>query len=122
MRAGEVLCIGDDGALIGILEVVHLIGGHQHAELRAEVVVRDAARERAALNGLPQAPLEVLALIIHADDAALRAEERLVRRAGNDLRAVRKRVELSRNREMPRPELKTFVDLLRSRRSRRASA
>ena len=85
---GERLGVADDGALIGILEVIHLIGSHQHAELRAEVVVRDTARERAALNGLPQAPLEVLALIIHADDAALRAEEGLVRRAGDDLRAL----------------------------------
>ena len=44
------------------------------------------------------------------------------RRLQAEAKEKRVRVELSRKMEMPRPELKTLVDLLRSRRSRRASA
>ena len=56
------------------------------------MVVGDAAGEGARFDRLPEAPFEVLRLVIHADHAALRAEEGLVRRAGDDLRALLKRL------------------------------
>ena len=44
-RLGKVPGVVDDGLLIAVLESVHLVGGHQQTELRAEMVVGDAAGE-----------------------------------------------------------------------------
>ena len=81
---GEALRVLDHGPLVFVLEGVHLIRGHQLAEQRSEVMVGDAAGEGARFDRLPEAPFEVLRLVIHADHAALRAEEGLVRRAGSE--------------------------------------
>ena len=87
-----MLCVFNDGLLVLVLERIHFVRCHQLAEERAEMVVRDAAREGARFDGLPEAPLEVLGLPVHADDTALRAEEGLVGRAGDDLCALFKRL------------------------------
>ena len=89
---GKALCVFNHGPLVFVLEGVHFIRGHQLAEQRSEVMVGDAAGEGARFDRLPEAPFEVLRLVIHADHAALRAEEGLVRRAGDDLRALFKRL------------------------------
>ena len=87
-----MLCVFNDGLLVLVLERVHFVRCHQLAKERAEMVVRDAAREGTRFDGLPQAPLEVLGLPVHADDAALRAEEGLVGRARDNLCALFKRL------------------------------
>ena len=54
------------------------------------MVVGDAAGEGAGLNGLPEAVLQLVFLIIHRHDAALGAEEGLMGGAGDDLGALLK--------------------------------
>ena len=90
--SGEGLGILDDGLLVLVLELVHLIGGHQHAHLGAQMVVGHAAGEGTGLDGFPQTVLQILLLVVDADDAALRTEEGLVGGAGDDLRALGKGV------------------------------
>ena len=82
----------DHGLLVGVLEVVHLEGRHEQAEQRAQVVVAHRAREGAALDGLPEVVLLLRLLPAPADDAALRAEERLVRRPGDEVGALAERL------------------------------
>ncbi|MPM86000.1 hypothetical protein SDC9_133083 [bioreactor metagenome] len=55
------------------------------------MVVAHRARERARLNRLPEVVFQLVLLVVDRNHAALRAKERLVRGAGDDLRAFLKR-------------------------------
>ena len=88
---GKVLGVVNDGLLIAVLEVVHLIGRHQQTQLGTQMVVGDTAGEGTGLDGLPQPPLQILPAIVDADDAPLGAEEGLVGGAGDDLSALPQR-------------------------------
>ena len=78
---GEGLGVGPDLRLEGLLELVHLVGGHEQGEQRPEVVVRGRAREGPGLDIEPEVPERRPLGEVAGDEAALGAEERLVRAA-----------------------------------------
>ena len=53
-RAGEGLGVGDDGGGVLVAEVVHLVGGHQQAQHRTEMMVGDAAGLIDGVRGVGQ--------------------------------------------------------------------
>ena len=85
---GKGLGVRNDGLLVFVLELVHLIRRHQHPQLGAQVVVGDAAGEGTGFDGFPQAVLQVFFLVVDADDAPLGAEEGLMGGACDDLSAL----------------------------------
>ena len=85
---GEALGVVHDVLLVFVLELVHLIGSHQQAQLGAQVMVGYAAWEGPAFDGLPETVFQFLFLVVHRNDATLGPKESLMGGPGDDLRAL----------------------------------
>ena len=89
---GKGFCVGDHIFLILVAKGIHLVRRHQEAQHRAEVMIAHRARERARLDGLPEVIFQLVLFVVDRDHAALRAKEGFMRRAGDNLRALLKRL------------------------------
>ena len=78
--------------------------------------------EKEALQAQITEAQESLKSVTDAKDALIAEGQEKLEAAQAEAKEKRVRVELSRNREMPRPDSKIFVEILFSRRQRSASA